>query len=280
MRILPLLILSGAALASSGDRLDSFNTCVSGCLSSCTTSSVPLYLRILRWDCASECRYDCSHVLTDAADRGEEGYHQFFGKWAFTRMLGMQEPASVMFSIGNIIPHLRGFKQAQRLPHANGLRPWLMLAAAIQINTWIWSAVFHTRGEWTVESGSPGREQRQSRRRSSKWLQIHCPIPTEYCADVRYAMDGATRLLLRNGDNRDNAAIRNNKNLPSANGPNPVGAAVASNGTSHSGGTRPLCLRLLARFLSIWLPRSVRSYARHAGQYTLDIVECILCLAA
>jgi hypothetical protein len=60
----------------------------------------------------------------------------------------MQEPASVILSIGNLLAHWRGLQLVRRrVPRANGLGGWLRLAAGVHINTWIWSAVFHTRGE-------------------------------------------------------------------------------------------------------------------------------------
>lgn len=152
--VLVLLALATLTTASSGDRHPTFHACHAQCLPHCTPTSLSLPLRLLRWSCADNCAYLCSHALTDAADAGTEHYHQFFGKWAFHRFLGAQEPASVLFSLGNLWVHLQGWQLAStRLRASNGLRPWLLLAAAAQVNTWIWSAVFHTRDVWWTERG-------------------------------------------------------------------------------------------------------------------------------
>ena len=65
----------------------------------------------------------------------------------------MQEPASVAFSLLNLAFHARG---AQRVRHAvpedHPMR-WYYLAFAIfNINAWIWSAAFHTRGMDSMSS--------------------------------------------------------------------------------------------------------------------------------
>lgn len=140
------LALLGLVSASSGDRLELFRSCVNTCASEPCSLSLPL--RLLRWTCASDCAYRCSHRVTDLSDAGELRYHQFFGKWAFWRLLGMQEPFSVLFSLGNLWVHWRGLQMlARRVPDSNRLKPWLKAAAWIQMNTWLWSSVFHTRGE-------------------------------------------------------------------------------------------------------------------------------------
>lgn len=138
--------LLGLAFASSGDRLEIFRTCTSNCEAEPCSLSLPL--RLLGWSCASNCAYKCSHEVTNLSDSGQLGYHQFFGKWAFWRMSGIQEPFSVLFSLGNLWVHWKGLKMLEkRVPDSNGLKPWLKAAAWIQMNTWLWSSVFHTRGE-------------------------------------------------------------------------------------------------------------------------------------
>lgn len=150
---LPCLLLALALLgavsvsASSGDRLDVFRQCVSACAAQPCALLLPL--RALRWTCASDCAYRCAHDVTALSDAGAlPRHHQFFGKWAFHRVLGVQEPLSVLFSLGNLWAHVRGLRAVARaVGDGNALKPWLNAAAYIQINTWVWSAVFHTRGE-------------------------------------------------------------------------------------------------------------------------------------
>lgn len=148
MYVVLALSLLGLAAASSGDRLIIFEDCTNACLERpCNLSPV---LRLLGWTCAADCDYQCAHEVTDLSDRGEIGYHQFFGKWAFWRLFGIQEPFSVLFSLGNLWIHWRGLKMLERkIPDSNKLKVWLKAAAWIQMNTWLWSSVFHTRGECT-----------------------------------------------------------------------------------------------------------------------------------
>lgn len=149
---LTLLALSlvGLVSASSGDRLEVFRSCVNACEGEpCHLSPI---LRVLGWSCASNCAYKCSHTVTNLSDSGQlPSYHQFFGKWAFWRVFGVQEPFSVLFSLGNLWVHWKGLKMLEkRVPDSNALKPWLKAAAWIQMNTWLWSSVFHTRGESTL----------------------------------------------------------------------------------------------------------------------------------
>lgn len=100
------------------------------------------------WTCSDNCKYICSHRLTDEADAGREAYHQFYGKWAFHRVFGIQEPMSVIFSLGNLAINYRGLLNVtEYVRDDNGLKPWLIVAALVQINTWFWSTIFHMRGE-------------------------------------------------------------------------------------------------------------------------------------
>jgi hypothetical protein len=97
---------------------------------------------------------------------------KYHGKWPFLRVLGMQEVASVLFSIANLVVHLYGFdfltdkinalkKPSSSLAAAGGesLAPppkassraaypflWLWRAYTVMhLNAWVWSAIFHTR---------------------------------------------------------------------------------------------------------------------------------------
>jgi post-GPI attachment to proteins factor 3 len=72
---------------------------------------------------------------------------QFHGKWPFHRFLGMQEPASVLFSLGNLYAHYQGLNSKVRpqIPASYGLRPYYEALAYVGMASWIASAVFHTR---------------------------------------------------------------------------------------------------------------------------------------
>ena len=60
----------------------------------------------------------------------------------------MQEPASVAFSLLNFWAHWQGLKRVRReIPDGHPMKPYYILWAFTGLNAWVWSAVFHTRGE-------------------------------------------------------------------------------------------------------------------------------------
>ena len=70
-----------------------------------------------------------------------------YGKWPFYRLGPIQEPFSVLMSLGNLYVNLQGINDLKRRVRGeNKLRRWLIVAGYAQINTWFWSSVFHTRG--------------------------------------------------------------------------------------------------------------------------------------
>ena len=144
-----LVICSSWALASSGDRNSEFRNCLQHCtVNACQPTSPKLapILRLFAWSCPEDCAYQCSHDFTTNIPPGGR-YEQFYGKWVFYRLGGIQEPASVFFSLLNLWVHVRGLRLLRRkLRSGNALRPWVLLLPCIQINTWVWSAVFHSRG--------------------------------------------------------------------------------------------------------------------------------------
>lgn len=154
--VLALLLAVSNVSASSGDRHPVFQSC----LQACRTAQCPAdnsrqllpfnehpTLWLMRWTCTDECAYRCTHSFTNNLSI-KEGIHQFYGKWPFWRFLGCQEPASVLFSIGNGWTHYQGLRKVvKRVSDRCGLKKWMIGLALIQMNTWFWSAVFHTRGE-------------------------------------------------------------------------------------------------------------------------------------
>ncbi|KAG6041868.1 hypothetical protein E4U41_001028 [Claviceps citrina] len=149
--LLMLLLFCGAAHASAGDRSPAFRNCLDICKSeNCgpgkTPTPIPLLRRLLLWNCASECDHTCQHIVTAQRLSAHQPIVQFHGKWPFRRLLGMQEPCSVLFSLGNLAAHLDGLgKIRRRIPPGYTLRPFYVLLARIGIASWVASAVFHTR---------------------------------------------------------------------------------------------------------------------------------------
>jgi len=90
---------------------------------------------------------------------------QYHGKWPFVRWLGMQEPASVLFSLLNLLMYIvcgwRYFKHvADNRDHMNTVTLGCIASSCrltcttlqmvgiytvVGANAWFWSAVFHTR---------------------------------------------------------------------------------------------------------------------------------------
>src|ERR1700761_1837035 len=93
--------ISTGTYASSGDRNTGFQRCLSEkiskqCRSQDFYQNLPLTLRLTRWSCEDDCKYQCSHIMTNRAVKHQQRIEQYYGKWAFWRFLGMQEPASVL----------------------------------------------------------------------------------------------------------------------------------------------------------------------------------------
>ncbi|KHN95275.1 Mn2+ homeostasis protein Per1 [Metarhizium album ARSEF 1941] len=102
--------------------------------------------RLLLWNCASECDYTCQHIVTAQRVAAGDPIVQFHGKWPFYRFLGMQEPFSVLFSLGNLYAHWHGLAKVRaRIPATYSLRPFYVMLAQVGIASWVFSAIFHTR---------------------------------------------------------------------------------------------------------------------------------------
>uniref|UniRef100_A0A060T776 Post-GPI attachment to proteins factor 3 n=1 Tax=Blastobotrys adeninivorans TaxID=409370 RepID=A0A060T776_BLAAD len=163
IRLLLVLGICSVALASAGDRLHEFRNCVQSCVDiSCSSGmdaqvSLPLHLRLLFWTCDQNCDYTCQRVITHDRIQNGQPILQFHGKWPFLRMWGVQEPAAVVFSLANFVPHLLGFLmlRGDKLLHRHkhhyrdekkpAIYKFYLGFAIVSMNAWIWSTVFHTR---------------------------------------------------------------------------------------------------------------------------------------
>ncbi|CAE6474841.1 unnamed protein product [Rhizoctonia solani] len=158
--IIPFIALINA---SSGDRSPPFQQCLSNCVArTCTgphgtsrSSDLPLVLRLTRWTCEGDCKYQCMHILTDIALEEQSNprqhgsfsrIHQYYGKWPFWRFAGMQEPASVLFSVLNLAVHAAGMRKIlKEVPKHFHMRTLYLVWSGLAVNAWVWSSVFHTR---------------------------------------------------------------------------------------------------------------------------------------
>ncbi|XP_065292244.2 post-GPI attachment to proteins factor 3 [Dermacentor albipictus] len=149
-----LLCLFDVVSASPGDQSAEYKSCLRRCRSiNCTQekqttfrSGQAWYLALLLWDCADECRHECMWHAVDVLQAKDKPVPQFHGKWPFWRFYGIQEPASVIFSILNGICHLWMWRKFRRLVPSSA--PFYVIwkgQAVLSINAWFWSAVFHAR---------------------------------------------------------------------------------------------------------------------------------------
>lgn len=135
---------------SAGDRSQFFSNCMKGCLYSNCTEGIfhsdcslcrgqyvdfilkfflfrfidatkfkenikqDVFNEILLWTCHDECIYHCMWRTTNAFVSRNWNVPQFFGKWPFKRFLGIQEPASVLFSFLNLMAHWRMIRKFRR----------------------------------------------------------------------------------------------------------------------------------------------------------------------
>ncbi|XP_017101060.1 post-GPI attachment to proteins factor 3 isoform X2 [Drosophila bipectinata] len=131
--LLLLAALVAACNASNGDRTQFFHNCRQNCeRTNCSADGLEIqeqavkfyrqsvFDRLFQWSCADECQYGCMWRTVFAFFERGWPIPQFYGKWPFLRLMGMQEPASVLFSALNFAVHTN-------------------------LNGWIWSATFHTR---------------------------------------------------------------------------------------------------------------------------------------
>jgi post-GPI attachment to proteins factor 3 len=133
--------------ASTGDRSKLFTDCVTYCVQNDSNCKLSLVLQVTRWTCFDDCRYQCMHSITDIAIEYGTRIHQYFGKWPFIRLLGMQEPASVLFSIFNLLAHVQGVILVKnKIRDGHPMKLLYIGWAFVSINAWIWSSIFHTRG--------------------------------------------------------------------------------------------------------------------------------------
>ncbi|PTB69933.1 Per1-like protein [Trichoderma citrinoviride] len=150
LMLLVAALFAGAGLASVGDQLPEFKQCLDICKAeNCApdkATPIPLSRRLLLWDCSSECDYACQHIITASRVASDLPVVQFHGKWPFYRFLGMQEPFSVLFSLGNFWAHWQGLKKVRaRIPAGYSLRPYYEAFSYFGLASWVFSSIFHTR---------------------------------------------------------------------------------------------------------------------------------------
>ncbi|XP_013409163.1 post-GPI attachment to proteins factor 3-like [Lingula anatina] len=154
--ILIILSIIQLTFGSLGDGTRVFQKCLQNCyLASCRVSDaawaeqLPWYMRLLNWTCPDECSYFCMWRAVEAFQKDGSPVPQFYGKWPFIRLFGLQEPASVIFSILNALAHLNLFKFRREVSSASPMFYAWHLYALVSVWTWLCSAMFHAR-DWPI----------------------------------------------------------------------------------------------------------------------------------
>lgn len=190
--LLSLLIWFAAVIpthieASAGDNDFRYQRCLGQCYQKVCNNGTELYssdklptaLQLTFWNCQDNCKYDCMWYVVEKASLDGK-IDQYYGKWPFIRVFGIQEPASVLFSILNGWCHYQGYllltalfrAQALRRPIGRSprlaslslsgssaahdskssyfLKPFYIAYAFLGMNAWFWSTIFHIRDKpWT-----------------------------------------------------------------------------------------------------------------------------------
>lgn len=118
---------------------------------------LPLHLRALLWTCEQNCDYQCQQIVTKERIENGEEVLQFHGKWPFRRIFGVQEVASTIFSLGNLLMHLLGLRkilEIKRNASPEMKLPLLVLSfnSTITILAWVFSSIFHIRDFLATEA--------------------------------------------------------------------------------------------------------------------------------
>lgn len=150
-----------AALASVGDGLPAYKTCLADCQGLCPDTS-PKYSQdstnwvaktLLQWDCDLDCDYKCQQKVT--RQRTAEGLPmvQFYGKWPFKRIFGITEFFLTVFSLGNLYVNYRNYFKVKRQHKLAAYKDsdlatmyaQYLLLLSVSIAGWFCSALFHMR---------------------------------------------------------------------------------------------------------------------------------------
>lgn len=100
----------------------------------------------LSWTCEENCRYSCMWNTVDFFIKRGYSVPQFHGKWPFLRLFGLQEPASVIFSVFNFYAHIMMYKKFRKeIRPSFPLFPLWNYCTLVCLNGWFWSALFHAR---------------------------------------------------------------------------------------------------------------------------------------
>ncbi|EEB17464.1 conserved hypothetical protein [Pediculus humanus corporis] len=148
-----ILFLFEDVLGSIGDNSFFYINCVQYCdYKFCHSGKQKVHHRALKnfeyslWSCIENCEYECQWKTVESFQKRNWPIPQFRGKWPFIRLFGFQEPASVFFSVLNFITVLKLILLFRKKVSNSAPYYYIWnLFGLIQLNSWFWSTVYHTR---------------------------------------------------------------------------------------------------------------------------------------
>jgi post-GPI attachment to proteins factor 3 len=167
--LLLLTILAGTVESSSGDADFSFQRCVYDCIyepedrkyiifvnnATLIGRYPPLGYSYVNWTKNEECAYDCMTFITNDRLKQQLPILKYYGHWPFRRYFGLEEGASSLFSILNMLPHLGGLLSI--LDNYSGyfrhfpFTIYLIAYGVCAINAWFASTLYHAKKtEWST----------------------------------------------------------------------------------------------------------------------------------
>ncbi|XP_045473171.1 post-GPI attachment to proteins factor 3 [Harmonia axyridis] len=153
--ILIILLNLRCIYSSAGDQLEQYRSCLYYCVDQECDTDGRSYLHnydeinifpFMQWPCFDECRYNCMWDTVEKLESANVSIPQFHGKWPFVRVLGIQEPASTIFSFLNFLFHLKWIKIFRKRVFSGAPLYWMWhVFACVNLNAWFWSIIFHAR---------------------------------------------------------------------------------------------------------------------------------------
>jgi len=152
MILLILLLVVRPSLGSWGDQAPVFKKCLQDCHNGkCQGASLKTWSqsqasadKVIGWTCEQDCSYDCMWRTVKVYEQHGR-VPQFHGKWPFRRVLGLQEPASVVASLLNLATNVYMVIWFTKRVSREADMYWVWVGYGLTaINAWIMSSVFHT----------------------------------------------------------------------------------------------------------------------------------------
>eukprot|EP01130_Rhizamoeba_saxonica_P015546 TRINITY_DN700_c0_g1_i1.p1 TRINITY_DN700_c0_g1~~TRINITY_DN700_c0_g1_i1.p1 ORF type:complete len:326 (-),score=26.66 TRINITY_DN700_c0_g1_i1:34-1011(-) len=154
--VIMIMIMISGTIGSKGDRTTYFKKCLTACRNStCNNPDAVVqyyenrefWINAMFWSCEDDCRYLCMRNLTEfRASLGKTEIYKFYGKWPFKRILGTEEIASCLFSLGNfIVSSFYCVQYIKEVPSSYDLKDMWSFHFVIVCLSWVFSTIFHAR---------------------------------------------------------------------------------------------------------------------------------------